>query len=144
MIEKYKNVLICDDESIIRNVYKAIFEEQGWNVNLARNANEGLNKAIQMGESLDIIVSDQNMNGTKGTQLYRDLKKHGLKPYFLLISGESRPIDYSGNFAMKPINANEQIMFLAKNYQVSRGTCPKRSRERIKNNNALSKQPYKK
>ena len=134
-----KSVLICDDESRIRLLYKVIFEEQGWTVYTAKNGLEGLKLAMQHSKTLDLIVSDQNMNGTYGTQLYRDCIKHNISADFYLMSGDCRPVDYSGNFVMKPFQCNEKMMELAKEYQVKHKPCKKRSREIIKYNNEQSR-----
>jgi DNA-binding NtrC family response regulator len=81
-----KKILVIDDDLDTCNFLREIFEEQGWSVSAALQAEEAL-KAAQA-ESFDLIVSDiklnEQLNGLDLLKHFRHLSPHS---QVILISG---------------------------------------------------------
>ena len=67
-----KQILIVDDEPHMRIFMATLFETSGYKPVLARNGNEGIEKARKY--IPDLIILDVMMPGGGGVQMYRELK----------------------------------------------------------------------
>lgn len=65
-------VLVVDDEPAFRFFLKALFETEGHEVMIGRNAKEGLD--LLAGREPELIVLDVMMPGHGGLEMYRTLK----------------------------------------------------------------------
>jgi CheY-like chemotaxis protein len=61
-----KKILVVDDEEPIRMLYKSELEEEGYDVTLASNATEALEKVEST--PLDLIILDIKMPGMNGIE----------------------------------------------------------------------------
>ncbi len=68
-----KSILIVDDEASIRQVLKIVLESDGFDVQLASNANDAL--LIYKSKPSDIVLLDLNMPDGNGLELLKELKK---------------------------------------------------------------------
>lgn len=63
-----KTILVVDDEQRIRSVYSKMFNQEGFNVLQAANANEA--NEMLLFNKVDLILLDINMPEVDGTILY--------------------------------------------------------------------------
>lgn len=68
-----KRVLIVDDELNIRLFLKTLVETSGYEPHLARNASEGLERAMEL--TPDLIILDVMMPGEGGLVMYQGLQE---------------------------------------------------------------------
>lgn len=66
-------LLVCDDEEVLRQLLRATFESEGYNVLEARDGLEGLARARE--NHPDLIVIDMMMPGASGLHALRELRR---------------------------------------------------------------------
>lgn len=76
------NILVADDESIIRMGMRSMLNEMGHDVILARDGHDALQKAIR--HNPDLAILDIRMPKTNGLQLAKALNKHNPLPIIFL------------------------------------------------------------
>ena len=90
-----KNVLICDDESDIRDVLEMLIElEFDVKITHATDGQDGIDK-LSSQEQFDLIICDMNMPKKKGSDVFAFNKENKNIPFFLL----SAEADDLSNFA---------------------------------------------
>lgn len=112
------NILIVDDEELIREALKQIVERAGHQAQCAQNGSE----AMQMIANLlpDLIITDLIMPETEGLELIRSLKSSIDPIKIIAISGGSRYLNPDSQLQAaeflgadlcfsKPIDTNEFI-----------------------------------
>ncbi len=67
-------ILVIEDQSQYARFVQSVFEDQGYHVQTASNAEEAMQ--LVAGEAPDLITLDLLMPGKTGVKLYRDLRKH--------------------------------------------------------------------
>ena len=68
------NVLLAEDEALIRFVISEELRELGWEITEVGTADEGI-RAIRRGERFDLIITDINMPGTTtGLDLAKEVR----------------------------------------------------------------------
>jgi len=72
-MNRYGNILIVDDEEIMREILETLLTREGHQVRLASNAGEGLELARTV--SFDAAIVDMMMPGMNGITLLEELKK---------------------------------------------------------------------
>ncbi len=88
-----KKVLVVDDETNIRLLYKEELEDEGYEVLLAKEAEEA--RAIIEKESPDLVTLDIKMPGMDGIQFLNQLKeKHEDLPVILCSAYGSHKQDF--------------------------------------------------
>ncbi|GAB1539684.1 hypothetical protein NUACC21_23510 [Scytonema sp. NUACC21] len=70
-------VLIADDDDDSRVMLAFLLEEEGWEVNEAKNGKEALEKVIK--EQPDLLILDNRMPELTGTEVYQQLQEEGIK-----------------------------------------------------------------
>lgn len=86
-------VLIVDDESSIRELFKFVFEDEGYEVEMANNGQEALD-ALQAGTP-DFMVLDVSMPVMTGKEFVLELGKRALRDPrlnaipFVVMTGEN-------------------------------------------------------
>jgi len=75
------NLLIVDDELIVRDSLSKWFQEEGYNVTVAESAQDALQKMAQ--RKFDLALVDIKMPGTDGVELQRRI--HEIDPEILVI-----------------------------------------------------------
>lgn len=77
-------ILVVDDERAIRSTLKEILEFEGYEVHVAEDGQQGINKALS--EDFDLIYSDVKMPSKDGLDLLQELHDK-VKAPIVLISG---------------------------------------------------------
>lgn len=67
-----KHLLIVDDEPVILQILKAVFEEEPWRLTLVGTGNEA--KRILESERVDLLLTDKNLPDVSGLELLRIAK----------------------------------------------------------------------
>jgi len=75
---KNARILVVDDEENIRLLFKEELEEEGFEIDLASNGIEALDKL--RGGHFDLVVLDIKMPGMDGIQALNEIKNANKKP----------------------------------------------------------------
>lgn len=104
------NILVADDESIIRMGMRAMLAEMGHTAILARDGHDALQKAIR--HNPDLAILDIRMPKTNGLQLAKALNKHNPLPIIFLTAysqddliEQASELNVQG-YLIKPVDAN--------------------------------------
>jgi len=82
-----KKILVIDDDEIVRRYFQCLLERLGYQVALAANGKEGLEKAAQ--PEIDLVISDLFMPGAPfGVDLIRQIRDQRPTCPIVVISGE--------------------------------------------------------
>lgn len=79
-------VLVIDDEAMVCALISMILEDAGYEVSTASSAEDALMLIIE-GAEFDLIISDLNMPGINGIELFNKLVQVGCDWPFVLLSG---------------------------------------------------------
>jgi DNA-binding NtrC family response regulator len=71
-MKEYVKVLVTDDEAVMRNLLLRILETEGYQVAVASDAKETLEKLAI--EKFDLLLSDVKIPGMNGIELLREVK----------------------------------------------------------------------
>ncbi len=71
-MKEYVNILIVEDEAMMRNLLLKILESEGYKITLASSAAEALDKLEC--EKYDLLLSDVKMPGMNGFELLEKVK----------------------------------------------------------------------
>ena len=82
------NLIICDDELILRNGLKSWVETSGLPLKVTATAENG-NRAMELiiQEQPFIALMDINMPGMSGLDIIEEAKKQHIKTRFIIITG---------------------------------------------------------
>lgn len=104
------NILVADDESIIRMGMRAMLAEMGHTAILARDGHDALQKAIR--HNPDLAILDIRMPKTNGLQLAKALNKHNPLPIIFLTAysqddliEQASELNVQG-YLIKPVDSN--------------------------------------
>jgi len=75
-------ILVVDDEDMVRLLIRRILEEHGYRVVTAADGNEGLAKLDQGG--IDLVLLDINMPGLDGFQVLELIRRRSNLPVIML------------------------------------------------------------
>ncbi len=115
-----KKILIVDDSAVVLATLKDRFEEEGFDVILARNGIEGLKKAVE--EHPDLIISDiimPQMDGWEFCEYVRANPETTSIPFIFLTQEKEAPSKIKGfsigadDYITKPFS-KEEILIRAK------------------------------
>jgi two-component system NtrC family response regulator len=102
-------ILIVDDDTIFNNLLSDVFRQAGYNVHSTGTADEAIE--LLKSTEVDLIVTDQRMPGTTGTQfVHKLLETHKGLPVVIvsgfLSNGDIRQLieDGIGGVFIKPLN----------------------------------------
>ncbi len=80
-------ILLVDDDALAAEITAAVLEDGGADVACVENAGQALD--LLAGDStFDAVVSDMNMPGSSGLDLFRALRARGDARPFILLSGD--------------------------------------------------------
>ncbi len=87
------NLIICDDELILRNGLKSWVETSGLPLKVTATAENG-NRAMELiiQEQPFIALMDINMPGMSGLDIIEEAKKQHIKTRFIIITGHELAI----------------------------------------------------
>src|SRR5262245_1958195 len=102
-------ILIVDDEPLVRMNTAAMLEEAGFTVSEASNSDEVLRKLNGGGGRLDALVTDVQMPGRmNGYELAKHVRKLFPNAAIVVISGVARPrqedLPSNATFLVKPVS----------------------------------------
>lgn len=109
-------VLLLDDERGIRETLSLILKNEGFSVECAENAYEGLS-LIDDGNNYDFIVCDIRLPGLDGMEFLREVRNRDLSSIVIMISAYGsvetsvKAVKYGADdYINKPINPDELIL----------------------------------
>jgi PAS domain S-box-containing protein len=86
-------VLVVDDEEVMRLTAKAILEELGYEVIVARDGQEGLQIYLEEHSAFDLVLLDMVMPVMNGRDCFEAMRKHNPNVLVVLSSGFSKEED---------------------------------------------------
>jgi len=78
-------ILVVDDELLLRDMFAAVLVEAGWQVDVAGNGDEAVERLGS--QQYDVVLSDIDMPGMNGLQLLRAVRDRDLDLPVLLVTG---------------------------------------------------------
>ena len=121
MLKGNPTILLVDDEELLREVATMMIEEEGGNVILANDGQEGVDIFTQNKDSIDCVVLDFSMPRLNGYQAYLAINKLPPKTPILMVSGlsvtpEVAELRKQGKieFLSKPFLQKDLIALIAK------------------------------
>ena len=105
-----KQVLLAEDEPLVRNLMAGLLHSWGYNVFPACNGREAMEIAERHKGTIDLLVSDVNMPEMEGPELAEKLKAKRPKLQVILLSGYSHTgfvIQHGWKFIQKPFQLQE-------------------------------------
>lgn len=114
------SVLIVDDEEDLLEMYRELFEMDGFTVFTATSAQEGLS-LFQIHKDVKVIISDANMGDMSGVEFLKALKtQYQTIPVFYLATGaveqteeEIKSLGGAG-LVLKPFDLDEILVRIKK------------------------------
>ena len=70
-----KTILLCEDDPVIRGLYRKILELRGYRVIEAVDGNDAIMKFTEHQDDILLIVSDVMMPNKSGNQAYEEIRK---------------------------------------------------------------------
>lgn len=133
----HTNIMVVDDEPIMRDLLTDVLEEEGYHVRNFSHAEEALKKVIE--DNVEVIITDIMMKGMDGMELLRRVKKINHAVDVVVMTGYSSintavesmklgAIDY----LTKPLNIDQIKLIVNK-------TVERRSLQRRANESAFYK-----
>lgn len=116
-----KTILLVDDASLIRSVSSKAAMEAGYNVVLAADGSEGLERIKE--NDVDIVFSDVNMPNMGGLEMVAEIKKDPKYKFLpiVMLTTESKPeLKAQGKalgvkaWLVKPFNKDKFLIALEK------------------------------
>ncbi|MBW1697211.1 MAG: response regulator [Deltaproteobacteria bacterium] len=101
------NILVVDDEPIIRDMIKEAFSEEPYGLLTAGSAREAL--GILAKESVDVVISDEKMPGMQGSEFLALVRKKYPDTIRIILTGHANL-----KTAIKAINEGEIYRFFTK------------------------------
>ena len=80
-----EKILVVDDEKAMRNLCYQILDEEGYEVTLAEDGKEAVNKVLR--EDFAVAIIDIKMPGMDGMEVLRFIKKHKPHTEVIMITG---------------------------------------------------------
>ena len=109
------NILVVEDNSNIRKLYRTYLEHAGYRVFEAVNGEEGLNLVAQI--KVDLMIVDVIMPKMDGYELTRELRQMSFEFPILMITAKDRLDDKrqgfhlgSDDYMVKPIDFDEMLL----------------------------------
>lgn len=80
-----KNILVIEDDELVRDLLKQLLENEGYNVTTARNGRIGIQ--LYRAEPSDLVITDLIMPEKEGIETIRELRKDYPDVKIIAISG---------------------------------------------------------
>ena len=81
------HVLVVDDDALTASLTGMVLEEAGYDVTLAEGGLDALEQ-LKVGSAIRAVVSDLNMPGMDGLQLFQELRRLGHDQLFVVLTGD--------------------------------------------------------
>ena len=87
-----EKILIVDDEAPIRNLLSAFLSVEGFNITLAEDGLDSLDK--MKNSNFDLVITDINMPRMDGIELLKTMRRNARKEKIIIMTGQSfsRPL----------------------------------------------------
>jgi len=85
--EREMHVLVVDDDAMAAAIVAMVLEDAGYEVSVVESGDEAL-PLVAENPHFDLVVSDQNMPGIDGIELFKQLRTNGFESPFILLSGD--------------------------------------------------------
>jgi signal transduction histidine kinase len=105
-------ILLVDDEEILREVFRELLMECGYEVMLAKNGQEALSLYRKYFAEIDLILLDMSMPGMSGDEVYSKLKTDFPDIRVLISSGSEQ------DSRIREMLINKNIGFIKKPYSI--------------------------
>ena len=108
-------IMIVDDEEVIRNMVNVFLKSYGYEVILASNGMEAIEKIQQTGVEVSLVFLDMMLPGITGMEVFKRLRQTNPKIKAILTSGYTQDIleeeldESTTSFLQKPFRINELI-----------------------------------
>jgi CheY-like chemotaxis protein len=80
-------ILVVDDDDLAAEITAAVLEDGGCEVVMVDSAGRAL-QTLSDGKAFDMVISDMNMPGQSGLDLFRALRARGQDLPFILLSAD--------------------------------------------------------
>jgi len=83
---KRKIIHLVDDESIIHDIFRKMFQEKEYELRISENKSQA---KTNHGADVDVVIMDQMIPGSSGLEIFKELKKDdpGIQAIFLTAFG---------------------------------------------------------
>lgn len=115
------NILLIDDEKIIRVTVKNVLKKLGYTAIIAKTPSEGLSIFKEKHSEIDLVISDMIMPEMNGSTLFYKFKEIDSKCPFIILSGFTRDQsvlslqeDGLSGFIKKPFSISEMSRVIQK------------------------------
>lgn len=129
-------ILVVDDDSAVKNLIRKILESDGYDCEMAGDADEAMDRLKQ--KNIDLVLSDVAMPGKSGVQLLTEIKSIYPDIPILMISGNSTQATAEAalslgayDFLLKPFQKNQVLISVANG--IRRRALDLQSRFELKN-----------
>jgi two-component system alkaline phosphatase synthesis response regulator PhoP len=109
-----ENVLVVEDEEVLRNALEVRLRAEGYTVDTAADGNEGLQKATEL--PFDLIILDIMLPYRSGLDVCRGVRQKGLATPILMLTVRDQTLDKvvglnlgADDYMTKPFEAPELI-----------------------------------
>ena len=108
-------LLLVDDDEAVRNVIATILRRAGHTVTVASDAKHARAAAEQLGDTLELLITDVVMPGMGGVELSRELQRRWPSLRVLLLSGypgrdaQLRDGESGSDYLAKPVTPKELL-----------------------------------
>ena len=108
-------ILIAEDDSELRGLFRKVLEKQGYQVMCASDGKEALD--LLETEYIDLVITDIMMPVMDGYEFISALREAGIQTPVLMITAKSSFDDMrqgflsgSDDYMVKPVNVNEMVL----------------------------------
>jgi two-component system, cell cycle sensor histidine kinase and response regulator CckA len=107
-----QNILLVEDETLVREVIYEVLQTAGFSVRKSRNAEEALELQKGRNETVHLLLTDVILPGSSGKDLARKLRSRYPRMKTIFMSG------YARNTALLGADRDANVSFLSKPFSV--------------------------
>lgn len=118
-----EKILVVDDEQIIRENLSLILEKEGYNTTQAKDGKDAYDKILE--DDFDLVITDIEMPGMKGTQLLEEVKKLNVRTMVIVITAFgsletaiSALRNGASDYILKPVEFDELIIKVKRLFEI--------------------------
>lgn len=115
-----KTIMVVDDSASIRNIITRNLQKESYNVILAEDGLDALNK-FKAGEAIDLFLVDVNMPNMDGISFVKEIRSVDKKTPIIMVTTESQPHKQlegqeagANGWVVKPFEPNVLIRIVKK------------------------------
>lgn len=116
--DKRSTILLIEDDEVIRDLYRKIFEFRGYRVIEAVDGNDGIEKFLEHRNDISLLVTDVMMPGKNGREAYEEIIKTNSDVKIIFTSGYNSELtkqlqDEGFHYLKKPFSPEELLQRIA-------------------------------